>query len=142
MIIPFSGGCACGAIRYSCSEAPVRMLNCHCRDCQKAGGSAYSATLIVAAHAIHLTAGAPRQFETIAESGNTAVRRFCGNCGTPLFASSSGRPAFTAIRAATLDDPAAYEPEADVWVGSAQPWDCMDSAIPKFSKNRNPRTPV
>ena len=31
----FSGGCACGAIRYECSAAPLMMLNCHCRDCQR-----------------------------------------------------------------------------------------------------------
>src|SRR4029077_6281528 len=44
-----SGGCACGAIHYECSADPVRMLNCHCRDCQQASGSAYAAIVIVKA---------------------------------------------------------------------------------------------
>jgi hypothetical protein len=30
MTAPFSGGCACGSIRYTCSRAPVATLNCHC----------------------------------------------------------------------------------------------------------------
>jgi hypothetical protein len=34
MPAPFSGGCACGAIRYECSAEPIVMGNCHCRDCQ------------------------------------------------------------------------------------------------------------
>ena len=36
----FSGGCACGGVRYDCSSAPAAMVNCHCRDCQRAGGGA------------------------------------------------------------------------------------------------------
>jgi hypothetical protein len=40
-----SGGCACGAIHYECNADPVVMLNCHCRDCQRASGSAYAAVV-------------------------------------------------------------------------------------------------
>ena len=47
MKVPFSGGCACGAIRYSCAAEPLYMGNCHCRDCQRGTGSAYFAAVIV-----------------------------------------------------------------------------------------------
>ncbi len=33
MQVPFSGGCACGAIRYECSADPAFSWHCHCRDC-------------------------------------------------------------------------------------------------------------
>ncbi len=36
MTMPFSAGCACGAIRYECNAEPTAMFNCHCRDCQQA----------------------------------------------------------------------------------------------------------
>ena len=42
-----SGGCACGSIRYECNTNPVLMFNCHCRDCQRASGSAYAAILVM-----------------------------------------------------------------------------------------------
>jgi hypothetical protein len=141
MILPFTGSCACEAVKYSCSEAPVRMLNCHCRDCQKAGGSGYSPTLIVRASELRVT-GATKEFGKLAASGNIAVRNFCENCGSPLFASSSGRSEFIAIRAATLDDPSWFTPEADVWVASAQRWNCMNPDIPKFEKNRTTRSEI
>jgi hypothetical protein len=32
----FSGGCACGRVRYECIEPPIVELICHCRDCQRA----------------------------------------------------------------------------------------------------------
>jgi hypothetical protein len=44
-----SGGCACQSVRYECTEEPIVQLICHCRDCQRAGGSAFAAMMIVAA---------------------------------------------------------------------------------------------
>ena len=137
---PFSGGCACGAIRYECAAPPLRMVNCHCRDCQRASGSGYSATLIMAAGSVRLLHGECKEHQTVADSGNVAKRAFCGICGTPLFAGSAARSEFLGVKAASLDDPSWFAPEADVWVESAQPWDAMDPGIPKFAKNR-PRPP-
>ena len=113
MQIPFTGGCACGRIRYECSAPARRMVNCHCRDCQLASGSAYSPTVVMARDAVRVTRG-----------------------GTPLFASSSASPQHLGVRAASLDDSSWYKAEADVWTGSAQAWDCMDAAVPKFEKGR------
>lgn len=112
------------------------MLNCHCRDCQIASGSAFSPTLIMASGAVKITKGHPAYFEKTAESGNIAKRAFCRDCGTPLFASSSASADYLGIRAASLDNPGWFAPEANVWVGSAQPWDHMDPAIPAFERNR------
>lgn len=134
--IPFCGGCACGAIRYECSAPPLRMVNCHCRDCQRASGSGYSATLIMAADAVRLLRGTCGEYRTVADSGSVARRDFCAVCGTPLFAASLARPEFIGVKAASLDDPSWFAPQADVWVESAQPWDSMDPAIPKFPRNR------
>ena len=54
---PFSGGCACGAIRYECTAEPVLMFHCHCRDCQRASGGPYSSYVIVPADAFKLLQG-------------------------------------------------------------------------------------
>lgn len=134
--IPFSGGCACGAVRYECSASPLHMLNCHCRDCQIASGSAYSPTVIMERSAVHITRGQTAAYERLAESGHVAKREFCPNCGTPLFASSSAGPGYIGIRAASLDNPTWFRPEANVWVKSAQPWDWIDPTVPLFARNR------
>src|SRR5208282_260385 len=139
--VPFTGGCACGAIRYECTAPPLRMVNCHCRDCQRASGSAYSATLIMTAGSVRLLRGACREHSIVAESGNVARREFCGICGTPLFAGSAARPEFLGVKAASLDDPGWFAPEADVWVQSAQPWDHMHPDIPKFPRFRHRPSP-
>lgn len=138
--VPFRGGCACGAVRYECNAPPVRMVNCHCRDCQRASGSGYSATLVMSAGSVRLLNGECKEHRVVADSGNVAKREFCGACGSPLFAQSLGRPDFLGVKAASLDDPSWFAPEADVWVESAQPWESMNPNVPKFAKNR-PRPP-
>ena len=41
MPTPFSGGCLCGAIRYTCTAEPYVSYACHCTACQKRTASAF-----------------------------------------------------------------------------------------------------
>ena len=42
MPTPFAtGGCLCGAVRYSLANAPVGTGQCHCKDCQRASGTGH-----------------------------------------------------------------------------------------------------
>ena len=110
------------------------MVNCHCRDCQRASGGAYSPTVVVPAESLQITNDRLESYTIVAESGNRATRQFCGECGTQLFAFNSAHGNFIGIKAGTLDDPSWFKPIADLWVSSAQPWDCLDSSIPKILK--------
>ena len=83
MKTPFSGGCACGAVRYSCAAEPLYMGNCHCRDCQRATGSAYFAAVIVKKSDFSLT-GELAWYEKSADRGHTMGRSFCPSCGSPV----------------------------------------------------------
>ena len=136
MDVPFFGGCACGAVRYECSAAPVAMVNCHCRDCQRAGGTGFSPTVVVPADSFRLLRGEPKRYSITADSGHTAHRAFCGECGAPLFASSSARRDFLGIRAGSLDDPSWFKPQAEVRTASAQPWDQLGADVPHFARGR------
>src|SRR5947207_13967817 len=71
MAVPFTGGCACGAIRYECTAEPLYMGNCHCRDCQRATGSAYFPAVGMATTAFRLLTGTPAAYATLADSGHT-----------------------------------------------------------------------
>lgn len=135
----FRGGCACGAVRYECSGAPVSMVNCHCRDCQRAGGAGYAPTIVMRRASFAVTKGEPMYFERTCDSGSTAQRAFCGRCGSPLFASSAARQDFVGIRAGSLDDPGWFRPTVDVWTASAQPWDLLHSETMKYEREPNRR---
>jgi hypothetical protein len=95
--------------------------NCHCRDCQRGSGGGFVAVIAVRASTLKI-AGQVKYYESKAESGNTFTRGFCLECGSRM------------IAAASLDDPSVYQPAMDFFTSSAQPWDHMNPALPKFAK--------
>jgi hypothetical protein len=125
-----AGGCACGAIRDETEADPIVMVNCHCRDCQRATGSAFAAVMVVPAAAVMLT-GEPRYFKTIGNSGKAVERGFCAICGSPVTLKLERFPDALAFQAPTLDDPTQYKPGTDLFTASAQPWDRMSPATEK-----------
>lgn len=56
---PYTGGCACGAIRYEISTDPVMMNDCQCRDCQRDSGTGHGSYLIFAGAPIRLSKASP-----------------------------------------------------------------------------------
>jgi hypothetical protein len=134
MPVPFAGGCACGAVRYECTAAPLFSLNCHCRDCQRETGTAFAPVLGVPKAAFTVTRGSPQYFALTAASGHTTTRAFCAACGSPLFGLPGIAPELVTIRMGSLDDPGEFRPGQDIYTASAQPWDTMDPALPKVAK--------
>jgi hypothetical protein len=128
----FTGGCVCGAIRYEVTAEPIVMFNCHCRDCQRTTGSAFSPVVYVPAKAFKITKGSPRYYSTPSEMVGHNKRGFCVDCGSRLFggASDDGQ----GILAASLDNPSLFKPQMHIWTSDAQPWDQMDPTVPKFEK--------
>ena len=135
--VPFTGGCACGAVRYSCDEAPLAMFNCHCRDCQRASGGAFVTVALIRETALRMLNGQPKFHRTVGEVGRWTDRGFCAACGTPLFAKGEIGPGYMTIKPGSLDDPTWFKPTIDTWVGSAPTWMPQDTALPKTQKSAN-----
>jgi len=133
MAVPFTGGCACGAVRYECSVEPVMTANCHCRDCQQVTGSAYASVFFVPKTAVKIT-GEVKYYEVKGESGNPISRGFCPTCGSRLFGKPAIMPDVIGFMAGSLDDPSNHRPAIDIYTSSAQPWDYMNPDLPKFPK--------
>jgi hypothetical protein len=134
---PFTGGCMCGMIRYECSAEPLFMVNCHCRDCQQATGTAFAAGILVPRDAVKIS-GDVKYYDVVGDSGSIIGRGFCTNCGARLF-SKPPISQVLGINAGSLDDPSWFQPQADIYIASAQPWDCMNPELPKFAKMPPPQ---
>ena len=134
MKLPLTGGCACGAIRFRCASAPMAMLNCHCRDCQRSSGAPFASGVVLASADLEVT-GTPAEHAVQAGSGQRTRRSFCPACGTPLFTRGDAHPAWTSVRFSSLDDQAEFRPMLDIWAGSAPAWTCLDPAIPQFRES-------
>ena len=134
--LPLVGGCQCGALRYEITQPPLMVYNCHCTNCQKIGGGAFSTPLTVLESGFAFIAGEPRTIEWKSEAGNARFGWFCGACGSRIAHGQTPTVGVLSVRAGTLDDRSWIEPAGDIWVRSAQPWVVLGE--PQFRHEQQP----
>jgi hypothetical protein len=117
-----TGGCLCGAVRYESTGEIARRFLCHCRDCKRAGGSAFHFGLTVPRAGFRLLQGEPRAYRTTGESGRAVTRLFCPTCGAGVLIELELRPDFVVLRAGTLDEPERVAPAYEVFARSKAAW--------------------
>jgi len=100
------------------------MLNCHCRDCQRATGTAYAAAFAIFPKSAVSLKGKPCWYRVIGSSGKPIERGFCGN---PMTVRLDVAPDIIGFHAASLDGPARYKPAVDLFTASAHPWYLMQA---------------
>ena len=124
-----TGGCLCGAIRYTVSVPITELRACHCRDCQKASGAGGSVNAVIPRSALDITQGNPKRYAVTADSGRTLYRYFCGDCGSPIYGQRAASPETAVLRIGTLDNPPGdMKITANIWTRSARPWAYIDPA--------------
>ena len=123
-----TGGCLCGAIRYTVSVPVTGLRACHCTHCQKASGTGESVNAVIPRSAFTLTQGTPRRYDDRADSGRTLPRYFCGDCGSPLYTHRETTPEILVLRAGSLDHPAGLKITMHIWTASARSWSWIDPA--------------
>jgi hypothetical protein len=115
------GGCHCGRIAYEAEIDPDLVSVCHCTDCQLTG-SPFRVTVICSAEQVRLTAGTPKLYTKLGDSGRPRHQHFCGECGAPLFTSGAGGPDDWGIRWGSIRQRAELRPRRQIWCASAVPW--------------------
>jgi hypothetical protein len=117
------GGCACGAVRYRLTAAPLIVHACHCRDCQRLTGSAFAVNLWIERRFVE-AGEAPLRSDTVtAGSGKPHEIFRCAACGTALWSKYHAAPGDTVLlRAGTLDKPEAVTPDVHIFTRSKLPW--------------------
>ena len=95
----------CGSITYSCDAEPVTTAVCHCTECQRQTGTAFSIVVGLPADALDVKGDTLAMFKTVGEaSGGETQRNFCSACGAPVFSTSPLAPGVVLIKAGSLDD--------------------------------------
>jgi hypothetical protein len=128
------GGCLCGAVRYSVTGTPVSVAICHCTNCQRNTGSAFSVNVIF--HNAPLTIqGSPATYDDVGDTGNIVRRVFCGKCGTPIESRSVfSASEYTVIKSGSFDDPSAFVPDSEVYCVTAMPWWLNGIDVPRYDR--------
>jgi hypothetical protein len=81
-----TGGCYCGAVRFSIPADSFGVVACHCTDCRKMHGN-YNAMLAAPRDDVRFEAEAGL---TWFSSSDKARRGFCATCGSRLFKDNLG----------------------------------------------------
>jgi hypothetical protein len=109
-------------VRYRVVGDPVAVAICHCTNCQRNTGSAFSVNAIFPKEALTMS-GTPAIFIDKGDTGAGVERVFCGACGTPLESRSiMSSVAHAVIKVGTFDDPSVFVPESEIYCRSAMPW--------------------
>jgi len=123
-----TGSCSCGTVAYEVTEQPVQKALCHCLQCRKVTGSAYTSNILVPRNAFTITAGEPKKYTfTQTESSIKFTIQFCGNCSSVVGKSSdhnSFKNVFI-VTAGSVDGDASLEsgkPDAELWSVHRASW--------------------
>ena len=134
MTLPYTGGCACGAIRYATKHAPVFQNHCQCRDCQRRSGTGHGSYVTFPARAEMTIAGEAAHWQVACDNGNVKVHAFCPVCGTPVYLSFVAMPDLIAVHAGSLDDPERFVPQALTYRVRGLAWDDIDPSLHAFER--------
>lgn len=125
------GGCLCGAITYSYTSEPTLVGVCHCQDCQKFTGSAFSFLVAVAEEDLEI-AGELQTFSKPGDSGQPIHRQFCPNCGSSISEVAYTRPGLVLINGGTLHNPDELTPSVQIYCQRELPWAEINENIVRF----------
>jgi len=134
MAAEWTGGCACGAVRYRLASDPFDAGWCHCRTCQLNSGSPAMAFASVPVGDFRFTRGE----DVVGRFGSSDFghRRFCSRCGTPLLMQVNHQPETVDFSIATLDEPGRVAPGFHIFYGSHIPWAPAGDDLPHHDRFR------
>ncbi|CAG8001732.1 unnamed protein product [Penicillium nalgiovense] len=98
-----TGSCMCGGITYAVEADTYLSALCHCTDCQKWTGGAFTSNAVVPRTSFKLTKGTPNTYDVVGNSGKINKHSFCPTCGSGLYTELEVMPDNTVIKAGTLD---------------------------------------
>jgi hypothetical protein len=121
--------CACGALSARTEGDPIRLSVCHCLDCKRRSGSAFSWNATWPADRV-VIAGERRSFTRSSDDGYWGRFHFCPECGVTVAYEIERRPDMISIPAGAFADPALPPPTVEVYDERRCPW------LPDFGISR------
>ena len=64
-VLPITGGCLCGAVRYEANEPPFNAGYCHCNICKKSRGGIFAVGASFLRESVRFTKGSPKIFISV-----------------------------------------------------------------------------
>jgi hypothetical protein len=119
----YSGSCLCGGLRYEIQGEIGDIVQCHCRKCRKANGTAFATNAPIKKADFKIVQGEHllKKFQSSA----TTQRCFCADCGSPIISIKTETPDLYRLRIGTLDTPLQQKPTQHIFAASKAEWDTI-----------------
>lgn len=131
--------CHCSRLQLRCQGEPAKVSMCHCLDCQRRTGSAFSVAVFYPREQVSLDGGEPLSFERPSASGFPVRFFFCGVCGSNLYWEPARLPHLTGVAIGAFADPDFPPPQQSVWTKDKHAWFDLPQDMPTFEINPQPR---
>lgn len=132
MTSAITGSCFCQAVQYRITSAIPLAVNCHCNQCKKAGGGAFSSLAVIRERHLEIVAG--EDCLTTYRLGENVAKHFCRHCGTPIFNRNRLYPGRCMVALGSLDNPAAVVPTANIHCASKLAWVLTAAGMQNFEE--------
>ena len=132
-----TGGCLCGAVRFSVEPPTLFCCHCHCAWCRRAHGAAFVTWFGARDDAFSVTGDALRWYR----SSEKSQRGFCSTCGTTMFFRSTLAPNETHVALACADEPIERgstplpAPSLHIFYEAHAPWLALTDDLPKVDRD-------
>ena len=124
------GSCFCGKNYYEVSNEFFEVMYCHCSNCRKLQGSAFSVYGATKAENFSWLNNPPNLVEF--KSSAEVTRQFCGTCGSLMISTDSTEPDMIYLSLGTVDESSSILPEYHQFASSRVSWCKVQDDLPKY----------
>lgn len=125
----FSIRCYCAAVSLEAKAAPSSVVNCHCGQCRRLSGAAFTTWASFPRTAIATTGEEPLNSFQVTPN---VTRYFCRVCGSHVFTADIRLPQILGVPAGALEGGSPCPPSAHYFVDSRAPWHTVCDGLPQF----------
>ena len=124
-----NGNCLCNAVNFHLPDEFLYAFYCHCSECRRFSGSAFSVAGGISREKLIVTNGEENiKYYRKRDVANLA---FCEMCGSSLFSDNFKR-GLIHIRYGALNEEPSLKPQAHMHVASMLPWYEITDDLPQF----------
>lgn len=112
---------------------------CHCLECQRRTGSAFSVAVFYERRSVRVERGTPDVFERGSASGFPVRFHFCRRCGSNVYWEPARMPDLVGVAVGAFGDASFPQPGQSVWTKDKHAWISLPEDIATFASNPPPR---
>jgi hypothetical protein len=133
-----TASCHCGDLELLCIGRPRKISMCHCLDCQRRTGSAFSVAVFYQRDMLKVQRGATNSFERASARGFAVKFHFCIRCGSNIYWEPRRTPELVGVALGAFADPNFPQPTQSVWTKDKHVWLVIPDDMTKFEVNSAP----